>query len=303
MISKAKATDKVQIYHHWKELFAFDDHGSIDFFFNHYYDQCESYVIKKDGQVISGVCVFEMPMRLMGKVIQVSYLVGIFTATKYQNQGYMKRLLDEVLSINEANTLISILMAYNPKVYQAYRFEPFVNHQVVQLSQSMIPIVSTMNITYQVDSEDLLKAYHRFMEYFDGYKIRSKADFDLIKKDLEAQNGKLVAYIEDDQVLGYMMYVLAHHQVEILEIIYFDMDTLSRLLYFAANLNQNLKVHISTQENWKKLFNRATIEMQPFIYGRINDISLFNDLYDINIQSIKDLEHHIKKPRFFNEYQ
>ncbi|NLA79030.1 MAG: GNAT family N-acetyltransferase [Erysipelothrix sp.] len=303
MISKAKPSDKLEIYHSWKSLFAFDDYGSIDFFFANYYDKGETYVIKTDNHIVSSVCVFEHPIHLMDKVIQVSYLVGIYTIEKYQNQGYMRKLLDGVLHINDANTLMSILMAYNPELYQSFKFEPFIDHQVVQLSKSMVPAVSTMNITYQVDSVQLLENYKRFMRYFDGYKVRTVHDFDVIKKDLQAQNGKLVGYVKDDELLGYMMYVIHDYYVEILEIVYFDVDMLMRLLYFAANINQNIKVHISTQENWKNLFPRATIETQTFIYGRINDISLFNDLYELNIQGVNDLFRLVKKPLFFNEFQ
>lgn len=303
MIIKASANNKDELYRIWKNVFAHDDHGSIDFFFKHYYDECQTYIIKNEHEIISGVCVFTVPMHLLSRVIHVSYLVGIFTKEEYQRKGYMKTLLHEVLDICSNNTLMTILMAYNPKVYEPLGFVPFINHQIVQLSSSMITPVSTMNVTYQVESEQLLKAYNKFMNYFDGYKRRNCQDFDVLKEDLQAQHGKLVGYIENQEVLGYMMYVVQNQQIEIIEIVYFTVDTLMRLLFFASNINSNIKVHISTKENWKSIFPKATVEIQEFLYGRINDITLFNDLYNTSIESLSEIDHLMNKPLFFNEYQ
>ena len=303
MITKASTHDKTEIYRIWKSMFAFDDHGSIDFFFANYYDMCQSYVLKVDQEIVSGVCVFTLPMKLNSKVIDVSYLVGIFTKEQYQRQGYMKKLIDEVLDICAHNTLLTILMAYNPKVYEPFQFEPFIDHQIVQLTGSMISKVSTMNVTYQIESKQLLGAYNRFMNYFDGHKKRTVSDFDIIKKDMQAQHGKLVGYVENNEVLGYMMYIVHDQQIEILEIVYFDVDTLMRLLYFASNISYAIKVHISTKENWKSIFPKATMEKVSFLYGKINDVSLFNDLYNSSIQSISEIPSLLKKSLYFNEYQ
>lgn len=303
MLVKASPTNKNDIYRIWKDLFSHDDHGSIDFFFEHYYDDCQTYILKENNQIISGVCVFHHPIHLKNKIIEVSYLVGIFTVEKYQQQGYMKQLLSEVLDIESHQTLMTILMAYNPKVYQSFGFKPFVDHQLVKLNASMLVPVSTMNITYQISSQQLLLVYQRFMRYFDGYKVRTVEDFDNMKKDAQSQNGKLVAYVESDEVQGYMMYIVHDKQIEILEIVYFDVDTLMRLLYFASNLSQSILVHISTKENWERIFPKAQSEIKPFLYARINDVELFNDCFSTSVYSISEVLGLLRKPLYFNEYQ
>ena len=303
MLVKANAANKIEVYRIWKQLFSHDDGGSIDFFFEHYYDNCQTYLLKENSEIISGVCVFHYPIQLMDRVIEVSYLVGIFTKEAYQQQGYMKKLLHEVLDIESHQTLMSVLMAYQPKVYQSFGFKPLVDHQIVNLSASMIPPVSTMNITYQVTSEQLLHAYNRFMHYFDGYKVRTNEDFDMMKLDMQAQQGKVVGYVEQQNLLGYMAYILHDQQIEILEIVYFDVDTLMRLLYFAANMSQSIKVHISTKEQWERIFPKANFDIKPFLFARINDIELFNDCFNSSVFSVSDIRNLVSKPLFFNEYQ
>ncbi len=303
MLVKANVADKTNIYHIWKQLYSHDDGGSIDFFFEHYYDECQTYLIKENDEIISGVCVFHHPIHLMNRILEVSYLVGIFTIESHQQQGYMKKLLHQVLDVESHQTLMTFLMAYQPKVYQSFGFKPLVDHQIVSLSGSMISPVSTMNITYQVSSEQLLSVYRRFMSYFDGYKARTTQDFDSLKLDMQAQHGKVVGYVEKDNLLGYMAYILHDQQIEILEITYFDVDTLMRLLYFASNINQSIKVHISAQERWERIFPKANIDIKPFLYARVNDIELFNDCYNSSVLSVSEIKNLVKKPLFFNEYQ
>ncbi len=303
MLVKASAANKIEIYRTWKQLFSHDDGGSIDFFFEHYYDNCQTYLLKENNEIISGVCVYHYPIQLMNQVIEVSYLVGIFTKEAYQQQGYMRKLLHEVLEIESHQALMSVLMAYQPKVYQSFGFKPFVDHQIVNLSASMIPPVSTMNITYQVSGEQLLHAYNRFMHYFDGYKVRTKEDFEVLKLDMQAQQGKVVGYVEQQNLLGYMAYILHDQQIEILEIVYFDVDTLMRLLYFAANMSQSIKVHISTKEQWEQIFPKANFDIKSFLFARINDVELFNDCFNSSVFSVSDIKNLLSKPLFFNEYQ
>lgn len=303
MFVRADAQDKASIYRIWKDVFSHDDHGTIDFFFEHTYKPENTYLIKENHEIISGCNVLTHTMMLFDQPVLVSYLVGVFTKPQYQGQGYMKQLVNQVLAMLSNQHLITVLMAYNPKVYRSLGFKEFVYHQQVQLKKAMIPALSTMNITYQVSAKQLHQAYHQFMQYFTGYKVRSVADFELLQQEALVQNGKVVAYVEDQQVKGYMVYLLQPLQVEILEIIYFETDTLLRLLHFASNLNQQVKVHISAYENWAFLFPKAIITKEPFLFARINDVYNFNECFNTTITGIDDLVVSLRKPLFFNEYQ
>lgn len=303
MLVKANAKNKDEVYRLWKMLFTSSNAGAIDFFFEHYYDQGQTYLLLRDEKIAAGVCVLHHPIAMLKRVIEVSYLVGIFTLDETHPQESVNDLLTQVLKIESNRTLMSVMMPYHSKIDASLGFNPLVNHQIVWLNANMLTPVSTMNVTYQIDNEQLVDAYSRFMQYFDGYKIRNEEDFEMLKKEVHAQHGKLVGYVENNKLLGYMVYLLHDKQIEIIEIVYFDVDTLMRMLYFASNLNHYIKVHISTQENWKKIFPKASIDEEVFVVGRINDLGLFNDCYSSTLHFSNEIVNLIDKPLFFNEYQ
>lgn len=303
MLIKATAKNKNEIYRLWKMLFSTDTSGSIDFFFEHYYDQGQTYVIKDNDKIVSGVCVFHQPIALLDKVIEVSYFVGAFTTQENNPKEAIEYLLRQVIKVEQNQTLMSIMMPHYPQVAELVGFSPLVYHQIVWLNANMMSPVSTMNITYQIDDAQLVDAYTRFTQYFDGYKIRKQEDFAALKKQVQAQHGKLVGYVENNKLLGYMVYLLHDKQIEIIEIIYFDVDTLMRLLYFAANMNHYIKVHISTQENWKKIFPKATMDQEVFVVSKINDMELFNDCFSSTLYLSSELLGLLTKPLFFSENQ
>ena len=68
-------------------------------------------------------------------------------------------------------------------------------------------------------------------------------------------------------------------------------------------MNHYIKVHISTQENWKKIFPKATIDEEVFIVGKINDIGLFNDCFSTTLYLSSEITNLLTKPLFFSEYQ
>lgn len=303
MVVKATEALKQEIYYQWKQVFSFDDRGSIDFFFHHYFNADDCYVLLKDNQMVSALNVFKHDVMFNDKKIRVSYLVGIFTREEHQGKGYMTELLLEVLDFLSHQDLFTVLMAYHPSLYEAFGFKTVISRKKVMLTRNMIPQLSTMGITYQVSNRDLLRMYQKFTAYFTGYKVRDEAYFAKIKQDLEAQNGKLVAYLEKDQVLGYMMYTLHTTHIEVSEIVYFNSDTLYRLLNFAASLKDRMDVYVSTAENLGKLFPKAVVENVPFLMARLNDVSLFNELYQVHIHTVQEAFSMAKRPLFFHEYQ
>lgn len=303
MLIKATAQHKNDVYRLWKMLFSPSEQGAIDFFFEHYYDQGQTYLILDETTITAGVCVFHHPVALLDKVILTSYFVGAFSIDEVNPQEAIADLLRQVIKIESNQTLLSVIRPHYPTVVNALGFNSEVTKQIVWLNASMMSPVSTMNVTYQIDDDQLVDAYTQFMRYFDGYKIRKRNDFKSLKKEVQAQHGKLVGYVENNKLLGYMVYVLHENQVEILEIIYFDVDTLMRLLYFAANLNYHIKVHISTQENWKKIFPKATFDQETFSVFKINDIELFNDCFETTLHVDGEINSILTKPLNFNEFQ
>ena len=133
--------------------------------------------------------------------------------------------------------------------------------------------------------------------------LRDETYFDIIKKDLEAQNGRLVAYIDNNQLMGYMMYTVSQLHVDIQEIVYFNSDTLYRLLNFASSLKERIDLSVSTAEDLSKLFPKAMIEVKPWMMARLNDSNLFNKLFHVSVFNGQEAFMIAKKPLFNPDFQ
>ncbi len=303
MIARADAKDKKQIYLYWKELFAHDDNGSIDFFFDHYWSENNGFVLKKNNEIVSGCNVLKHDLMLNEQRLRISFISGVFTRTQDQGKGYMTELMTDVLDILSHQDLITMLLAYNPKIYEPLGFSTVMNKKVIHLTRSMIPQLSTMGVTYQVNSKDLLVAYQNFTKYFTGFFVRDETYFDIIKKDLEAQNGRLVGYVENNQLKGYMMYTVSQLHIDVQEIVYFNSDTLYRLLNFAGSLKERIDVSVSVAEDFSKLFPKALIEIKPWMMARLNNSNLFNKLFHVSVFNGQEAFMIAKKPLFNPDFQ
>ena len=90
-LRRAKDEEKALIYRWWKGIFAEDDGGHSDYYFEHYYQSKQSYALVDDkDELISSCQVHTKTLMFNQKPLQVSLIVGVFTLPKYRKQGYMK---------------------------------------------------------------------------------------------------------------------------------------------------------------------------------------------------------------------
>lgn len=303
MIELAKPEEKEIIHRMWKQAFHHDDGGSIDSYFRHYYDPQESYVYRKDGEIVVSGQIRSKILSLHDKNIRVSYIVGLLTAPKYQGQGHMKRFMKEVLNQVSQKDLITVLMAYEPKVYDSLGFETVIETYEYNINTQWIYDFGVEGITLSPNSSDLLEVYKKFTKYFTGYFVRTENDFELMKKDIKAQGGGIIGLLENQKLVGYCVYTQHASYVEVQECCYDKSGTLLRLLSFVTKGKSRLVLRATTAEKIRKLFPNARRTKQPFMLARINDQELFERLYHLRILSAYSAFHAFGKPLFNRDYQ
>jgi predicted acetyltransferase len=99
------------------------------------------------------------------------------------------------------------------------------------------------------------------------------------------------------------MYTISQLHVEIQEIVYFNSDTLYRLLNFASSLKERIDLSVSTAEDLSKLFPKALIEVKPWMMARLNDSNLFNKLFHVSVFNGQEAYMIAKKPLFNPDFQ
>ena len=302
MIVKAKDQDKAVLYKFWKEYFAFDDGGSIDFYFNNIFNINNCFLIKEKDEIVSALMSHKHIISLHNKKIETSLISGIFTNEKYRHQGYMRRLLSTVLNELAHQELITLIQAYDNNIYLPYGFKPVYYKKSYTIEKHKNNLGEYKNISKEYSVSQLAQVYKYFMERFTGYYLRHTEDFSLYLKELAAEKAQVIVYKEADTILGYIVYYDYLTYINVSEVVYLTKSALVNMISYLFTKNSKLIVNVSQAENLERLFITEEAETSCFMMARLNDVSLFNSLYQSNISDINEAMRVSGLPLSINEY-
>ncbi|AMC92550.1 hypothetical protein AOC36_00635 [Erysipelothrix larvae] len=304
MLDKARSEEKNLIHKYWKEAFHHQDGGSINAYFNHHYKDDESYVYRgNDGSIISSAQVRSKVLSLHDKKIRVSYITGLLTRPEYQGQGYMKKFMEALLDELSQKDIVTLLSAYEPKIFSNFGFEPVIEDYEYNINARSMFEFGIDGILLNPEAKDLKRVYETFTQHFTGYFVRTLEDFELLKKEYAAKNGKIVGLTVDNILVGYAAYIQHNGYVEVKECCYDKSGTLMQLMSFVSRGQTRVILTTTTAEQIRKLYPESRRVKRPFLLGRINDQELFERLYHIRILSAYSAFHAYGKPLFNRDNQ
>ena len=272
---RASATDKAILYKQWKDAFAHDDGGSIDYYFNTYYDPTECYLLKEGESILSSLQVHRHTMVLHGKRISASYIVGVLTPMEYRRKGYMKHLMDEVLDMLSHQDLVTVL----------------------------IPILSSQGIPYTLDPQEYQTFYKEFTKHFTGYFTREDGYYEKRFGELKAEGKKVLVLKEDGVVKGYCMFGIQPKSIDIEEILYVDALSCLKMISTLLNGKEKVFLHVSEHEELTRILPGSSANLEEYMSVRINDFDLFNKLYDTRVSSARQAMSLSGKPLWIHDSQ
>jgi len=298
----AKASEERIIYTWWKEIFAFDDGGYTDYYFQHLYPQAKTYVLADDqDEMVSCLNVHPKELVFNGERFRASMIVGIITLPKHQHKGYMHQLLNGVLKILSATELFTLIQAYEDGIYAPFGFEDAYFRRQFILDQKYLPVMSAEGVSTVEDPQAMKHLYYAFSAHFSGTVLRSVDDFKSLIEEAKAQKGRVLSYTADNALRSYaLVYPHASH-IEIDELVYTDTKALMTLLSALGNSNPHLLLKVSLAEDLSKLLPNAPMEIKNYTALRINDLGLFNEHFKLNVKSTKEALHAFKAPFWIRE--
>ncbi len=279
-LCKASATDKEILYKQWKEAFEHDDGGSIDHYFNAYYNPKECYLLKEGNVILSSLQVHRHILVLQGKRVEAAFIVGVLTPPEFRKKGYMKHLMDEVLDILDHQCLITVLQAYIPEIYEPFGFQKIYRRKRFTVDKSMVPVLSSQGISYAVEANVLLPFYKQFTSHFDGYFLREEGYFEKRFAELKAESDKVMILKEQGVIKGYCMFSVQQKQIDIDEILYVDAISLLKMVSTLLNGKDKVVLHVSANEDLTRIFPGSIAHLEEYMSVRINDFDLFNKLFE-----------------------
>ena len=272
------------------------------FYFENIYKPLNTYLIKDEDKIVSTLAVNRHSLWLNNKKINVSYISSFYTLAEYHSSTYSDVLIKEVIEEMTYNDLITIIQNKNVESYEKYGFKIIYQQKNYLLSRKQIPIYPSAGITNITNIDELADLYQKFTYYFDGYFHRDKDYYRLKLKWLNDCAYKLIGYNNQyGQLEGYLIYDLASEPLVVKEIIYLNSIAFLKLISYVLNISENIILSLSNNENILKLIPTAVYNKKDYILARINDIALFNRLYNSNVKNINEAFELSGKPLFINE--
>ena len=301
MITKAEPKDKQQILALWKEAFASDDGGYTKFFFERYYRDENTFVLKEGNQVVASVIKTPHWMMLHGRMIQASMIVGAVTHPDHREKGHFHSLMNLVLDECAHQELVTVIQAYDPELYKEFGFDVVYRRKQLLIKRSDVPQMADHGITYRLDYKHLVKVYSQFTAKFDGMMVRDENYFRDLNFEVEAQGGKILScYNSKGEITGYAVLYLINGVLTLQEIVYLDSRSLMKILNHCLQLRFEVVVEVSEAEQLEKLFKEAEVKHKGNLMVRINHKDLFQRLYGFKHQTVQQAME-TDKPLWYNE--
>lgn len=200
MITLAEPQDKEAIYQIWKELFADDDGGYTDYYFESLYAQAITYVIKEDGQIKAVLQRQKHEIRFHQHIVPTSMILGVATLPEYQGQGFMKKLMKYALDDANKEEMVTMIQAYHPDLYTPFGFRVYYHTKTIPFTSTNRRVTGRLG---HPDFSACLNLYDRAMALYEGTIVRTEQSFLALFEELKAQGGQLIGYFEGDVMKAY----------------------------------------------------------------------------------------------------
>ncbi|MBE6122332.1 MAG: GNAT family N-acetyltransferase [Solobacterium sp.] len=287
----------------WKRCFENEDPNYIEWFFRNVYRPEYGYADVEDSRVVAAVCRIPHEFMFNGRVLKASMLMGISTLPEYRGQGRMGELMHTVLDACSHSELITFIQAYDPKLYEPFGFRTVYYRSDYTLYRDLVKKVSSSGCAYDPSPIDMLKVYSAFIRKFNGFYTRDLDYFVNLKKEIEAEGGKIVGfYNTKNQIAGYATLLSDGRQVKIEECIYLNSTALLKLVNAALMSTNSVHLHVSQAENMKVIFPDAARKDYGHTMARLNDPALFSRLYGTSVNTVEEAFALSRKPLNMNEF-
>lgn len=292
------------IYEQWKRLFADDDFGSIDFYFEQVYNPENSWVLLDEQEELVSCCqLHPHQMVLHDKIIETTLIVGLFTVSHRQNQGHMKYLLNEIITRQENVEMLTLIQTYDSTMYRSFGFEPVYEQLVYSIDRSMIEVMDSMGVRLNVANKDLLQLYQFYTQYFNGYFVREEEYYVSMKQSLRAEDGRYIGVYDNDTNLRASIRMIARGNKAVIdELVYKDTISILKLLSFVLSQYPKVEVVTTLVEDLQKIIPMATLRRRVSTHVRLNQPHVFERLYKVKVRTADSAMKAFRKPLFNSDY-
>lgn len=302
MIRFAKDKDKEALEQLCVRSLPLKEKHFIQHYFEHEFDDAKVLISELDNLLVSQVHCREHVLHFMDKKLNVSYLFGIATHYDYRQRGIMRDLLGMQLEDCECNHLLTFLEASNPKLFERYGFDTIAyRKRYVVYAKDLLHYTAT-GVSNQFEMHELVGAYEQFSKVFDCFYVRDEEYYESYVQRVIGDGAHICVYRNaQNHIQGYAVYYELDDGIEVKEIIYVDKKSMCAMLKYAIGYTPFISIEVSQAEHLEKIFKMSIPRTYSAVMVRINQLKLFNKLFNSNCKRGKDIETLCRKPILINE--
>lgn len=295
MIRPARKADRKPIFDLQAEKLSLSREDGMEFYFAQLFNDDNILVNEVDGKVAGSLQVNHHAMLLNGRKIMVTTLLGFIGKVP-------EEMMEDVLDECDHKSLVSLIMTDKPEKFYQYGFKPLYGRKKYHLSRDDIANASYGGVDRYVNVRELMEVYRHFTCFFDGCYDREAEYWIKFNERLKFRRSSFAVYRDsNNRPRGYMAYRTAGEKVEIDEIAYLNGEALVRLLCYGLHLKDDLEVTVSINEDFSAVFPTARAEERGTVLARINDLELFNRLYQSEAKTTVEGFQLSGRPLWLNE--
>ncbi len=274
----------------------------IEYYFANQFSSAKVLISELDNLLVSQVHCRDHVLSLLDKKISVSYLFGIATHYDYRQRGIMRDLLEKQMEDCERNDLLTFLEASNPKLFERYGFDTISYRKRYIVYAKDLIAYQTRGVEQRFEISELVDVFQRFSKVFDCYYVRDEEYYEHYVERVTMDGAHICVYRDEHNVIqGYAVYYELDDGIEVKEIIYMDKKSLCALLKHAIGYTPFISIEVSQAEHLEKIFKMSIPRTFSAVMVRINNLKLFNKLFNSNCKRGKDIEGLCRKPILLNE--
>lgn len=302
MIREAELQEKSIVYELWKNSWASRNTQEMAYYFKHHFQEGACIVSEEDGKIVSSLMSHPHVLNFNGMRLNVSQFMGVATLADYRRRGNMRELMESALDEASHNTLITLIHAFYPKLYERYGFQVVYERKTYMIHYQDLAKIDPIHVTTKVSAQELYQAYRRFIVHFDGTYERSLSYYEHLLEQVKDKSKHLIAYRDKNgEVSGYLLYEVVQNDLFVREAIYRNAMSLQRMMKKILDKRELLYLEVSANEQIEKIFPLAIGKRKAYMMARVNSVSLFNKLYCCNIKNAQEAFQLLRRPLWIHE--
>lgn len=268
----------------WLWSYCFESHEPFySWYFSHYYRNTNTLGGYEQEKLVSCLQLIPYQVYLRGRILDISYIVGLATYPEARRKNGVKALLQAALEeMRKREHYLSILMPFQAGFYYPYQWELCYHHYKYLVNlQDLREVTGEWGDFTLVREKERITAldivYRKFVQDKHGYTVRTEANWQRLLEEHWGAKGFVYLLEKDGQPEGYVMYLLMDNKVLVREMAYSNFFAQKAIFQFLYN-------HRSQKEflEWNAPLDDLTycllpdpkkeVTIFPFMAGRIVDV-------------------------------